>query len=722
MVITSKIEFLKYLKSVSYALLFLSFTTLIVTGSIGLLTAPIFLSFFFLSWYLESTEHQLSEGIALILIIATIPIYFVCWKAQLFDSVQEQSAVNALAYLIVTIGLVKLLQKKSDRDWIFLYLISFFQVLLASGTSISPFFFLFLVIYTLLSVSSIIAFEMSKTYKLVSLENVESKHFSSISAFKLPIISIGLLLLIVSFAMPIFFSLPRIGGAGMSSTNKLLTGTVGFSSSVELGKIGQLQPNLQTVMRIQVDNENYISSKNRKWRGIALDEFNNKFWRKSNFSGRQLIRNSDDVFTIKEKNIEFEVSLQKIILEGTDTPVLFSLSNPMNISGDMDTVLLDSDDSISTISDSERLVYSVNSIISSPTSEVLARDNTNYSAAYSRYLQLPEMDNRIEELSKTIVKSKNATSRYEKSVAIESYLKNTFSYTLDLKAGGDEPLTDFLFDKKAGHCEYFASALAIMLRTQGVATRIVNGFQFGEYNQNSNIYIVKQKDAHSWVEVYFPETDSWIPFDATPFSGLNSGQSDATFYGKLSGYIESLETFWIQNFISYDKKNQRSLFKSVKMKFTSYQNSFSAWMSEMQKYIVNWWNDLRGEKGFEARLYAIMYAIGLIVLTLVVCSLSFFLGRKIWRLKLWQKAKRWFGAKPKYQIVEFYDRMTKALEKQGFTRANHQTPLEFVSDLNIPEAMKITEDYQRVRFGNQTLSNSEMDEIEIWLREIETKK
>ena len=88
-----------------------------------------------------------------------------------------------------------------------------------------------------------------------------------------------------------------------------------------------------------------------------------------------------------------------------------------------------------------------------------------------------------------------------------------------MKASGPDPVADFLFNVKAGHCEYFATAMAVMLRTRGVVARVVNGFLPGEYNEAAGAYTVRQSDAHSWVEVYFPETRSWVTFDPTPSAG-----------------------------------------------------------------------------------------------------------------------------------------------------------------------------------------------------------
>ncbi len=99
---------------------------------------------------------------------------------------------------------------------------------------------------------------------------------------------------------------------------------------------------------------------------------------------------------------------------------------------------------------------------------------------------------------------------------MEAYLRRNFRYTLNLTgAPGRDPLAHFLFETKAGHCEYFASAMAVMLRTIGVPSREVNGFLPGEYNDLAGDYIVRASDAHSWVEAYFPGI-GWTTFDPTP--------------------------------------------------------------------------------------------------------------------------------------------------------------------------------------------------------------
>src|SRR5690606_28415666 len=154
---------------------------------------------------------------------------------------------------------------------------------------------------------------------------------------------------------------------------------------------------------------------------------------------------------------------------------------------------------------------------------------------FGNYLQLPEIDPRIAELTEQVIG--DSTNRYDSARRVEQYLQTQFGYTLEMKAGGEEPLADFLFNVREGHCEYFATAMAIMLRTQGIATRVVNGFSRGEYNEMADVWVVRQRNAHSWVEVYFPGENAWVQFDPTPVAGQDGAPVQAGIAGGLFQYI-----------------------------------------------------------------------------------------------------------------------------------------------------------------------------------------
>src|SRR5262249_58907074 len=134
---------------------------------------------------------------------------------------------------------------------------------------------------------------------------------------------------------------------------------------------------------------------------------------------------------------------------------------------------------------------------------------------FAAYLQIPtEMPARVAELGRRITAGK--VGPYQKAEAVLAYLRDGYEYTLEMDTDDrKEPLDHFLFDRKRGHCEYFSSAMAILLRASGVPTRNVDGFLGGEWNEYGKYVAVRGGDAHSWVEVWF-EGVGWVTYDPTP--------------------------------------------------------------------------------------------------------------------------------------------------------------------------------------------------------------
>jgi transglutaminase-like putative cysteine protease len=479
-------------------------------------------------------------------------------------------------------------------------------------------------------------------------------------------------------------------------------------------------------MRVRLEEGDRNKIKNFRWRGVALDSFDNQTWKKSRYQfSEPFIKSEKDFFLIDSATDVRQVVTQTVYLEPLDTPVLFSLLRPVAIQGNFQLITRDSEGSITfSHSGAERTTYKVFSDTSLPNIERLRMDNSPYSVSAQRYLKLPEkIDERISNLASEVIQSSGTKNRYDQAKAIEKHLQTTYGYTLELKSGGTEPLADFLFNVRQGHCEYFATAMAVMLRTQGIATRIVNGFQQGEYNEAADAYIVRQKDAHSWVEVYFPKENAWIPFDPTAPAGQFPEETGSTgITGKFDKMLDALETYWIQYVVTYDNQEQRSLFRSVKKGVNDYQGDLSVWANQLKNAFTDWLKDVRGDKGFEASAKAIGLGVGYILLGMIGIGFLTLVIRKVLRLDLWERLCAWFKSNKETSIVEFYERMQKVLEKQGFKRVEHQTPLEFAFALNMPEAVNITEKYNRVRFGEKNLSKDEIQEIENWLDNLEKKQ
>jgi transglutaminase-like putative cysteine protease len=717
-------NFEKFFRFISYTAVLCGFLSLWVSGSFGLIGTVVFLCTVAVAWLIEGSKWQLSEKLGTALIVLALPLYYAASRMQVISLGGSGIMIaGTLGRLIITLTGVKLLQKKSDRDWIFLYLMAFFEVLLAAGLSISATYLASLVLYLLVMVCAIIAFEIRKSSQRVSertkgliRNDGNESNEAAVSIKRLPAISALLIVMIVCLGLPLFFFLPRVGGAGFGGSEKGVEARSGFSDVVQLGNIGKIQQSNDIVMRARIDGRPG-EQPDLYWRGIALDTFDGKAWGRSNFAKDVYAKGERDLIPLDLAASRESIMSETVYLEPLDTPVLFGLPKIVGIQTNLPAVSKDVDGGISIARPSERISYRILSDRSTTPIEELRTDNKKYSSDAERFLELPEnIDPRIGKLAVQVTSA--YSNRYDKATAIEQYLQTNFGYTLELKAGGPDPLADFLFNVREGHCEYFATAMAIILRTQGIATRVVNGFHQGDYNETADIYVVRQKNAHSWVEVYFPRSDTWVKFDPTPPAGQIAPSGEVGFTGTINKYLEALETYWIQYFVSYDKREQRSLANNFRSGFGQYQQNFRSFLSQAKGVLGDWWAAVSGERGARASITAIGYALAYIAGTIAGLMLFVWFGRKIVKLRVWQRLTDRFRRRSNGSIVEFYDRMLKILASKGFVRQPHLTPLEFAYALRIPEVVNVTEKYNRVRFGENDLTLTESDEIENWLGEI----
>lgn len=713
-------SFATYFKASSYAMIAVAMLALMLAGGLHLALGTVFAAVMVVAWNLEGTKWQLSERVGLAIVLLSIPLFLLDWKYQ--RSIGEapgRLGVNALAHLIIFLSAVKLLQVKSDRDWVFLYLISFFELLLAAGLSFSPVFLGTLTLYLLCALSTVIAFEIRKAQRGVKpaetrlLVPPDSRVFRKlvgtrgkrdIEASRLPLVAASMLVFIFILALPLFFVAPRAGSAVISRGGGGLTNFIGFSESVRLGEIGDLKQNNQVVMRVRIEDPNSARQPGLKWRGLALDEFTGRAWKKSSVARRteqKLIERG--FFRLSTTDALKGLTTQTVFLEPLNSTVLFAASRALAIQGDFPFVRVDSEGSIqSRPHDLDRIMYTVISDTTEPDPETLRRDMRPYSASDERYQEYPRtLDRRVADYARATILNARARNRYDAAKAIETELRNNYGYSLQMRASGADPLSDFLFNIRAGHCEYFSTAMAVMLRTQGVATRVVNGFLPGEYNEAAGAYTVRQSDAHSWVEVYFPETNSWVTFDPTPAAGRTEPQSIGL-AAQLGKYAEALELIWFQYVVGYDKQEQRSLATSLHNRVFDFRRIASEVFGSVESKVP-----AISSKG-------IFLALGLI--TVLVTVIFVRVLRLGWRRGLTiSRGTR----EPETAAVEFYQRLMDLLAQRGLSRLSDQTPLEFASNLGSREALTITRLYNRVRFGSQKLSAAELREIDQALSDLE---
>src|SRR5215210_3158023 len=245
-------NFLTYFRAFSYAMIAVAMVALVLAGGLSTGLALLFLCVMVGSWFLEETKWQLPERIGLGIVLLSIPLFYLDWQYQrAIGEPIERLGVNALAHLIVFLSAVKLLQVKKDRDWVFLYLISFFEVLLAAGLSFSPVFLGTLTLYLLCGLSAVTAFEIQKARRSIAYTETrllvppDSRVFKKTGrrswlhteAARLPFVVVALLIFIFALALPLFLIAPRSGAAPLTRRGGGLSTFIGFSENVTLGQI-----------------------------------------------------------------------------------------------------------------------------------------------------------------------------------------------------------------------------------------------------------------------------------------------------------------------------------------------------------------------------------------------------------------------------------------------------------------------------------------------------
>jgi transglutaminase-like putative cysteine protease len=412
------------------------------------------------------------------------------------------------------------------------------------------------------------------------------------------------------------------------------------------------------------------------------------------------------------------LTTQTFFLEPVDTPVLFAAPRAIAVQGALPYVRLDREGGITTRQHlSDRITYKAISDTTEPEASALRADTKPYPVTFSRYLQLPEtLDPRIARLAREWIVSAGARNRYDAARVIEQHLQKDFGYSLDMKAKGPDPLADFLFNVREGHCEYFSTAMAVMLRTQGVAARVVNGFQRGEYNDAADVYTVTQRDAHSWVEVYFPETGAWVTFDPTPPDG-RPVRATTGLVSRMGKYAEAMELYWNQYVIGYDRQEQRSLATSLRNQMLTVREVLGEMMdaakASMTLLLRSIKSSFTGSASEGRRPWL------LIIFAAVLAAFILVLIYRIRRFGFWRGLKVWQREEERASVVKFYERMTNLLAERGLRREKDETPLEFATATGISEVLRITRAYNRVRYGSQALSATEVEEIEKCLTQLE---
>lgn len=320
----------------------------------------------------------------------------------------------------------------------------------------------------------------------------------------------------------------------------LLGGTTGMTDRVRLGGGGDIKTSARVVLRAKLEPEVTGDRLDRYWVGRHFDAFDGREWRGTGKPGPNKARIMlGELAGAIGQRIELLPAYDSRTLVGLAQPIYFGSATAMGNAGSAPVALIQvGAEEIRFAEDANAYSYVVYSRSDYP---ILEDDP----AVLESLKALPaDLDPRVSELAARI--APQAAQPEQIAAGLERWLQSNLSYTLELPGEVSDPLTDFLFVRKEGHCEHFATALAVMLRTRGVPARVVGGFFGGE--RVGNRFVVRAGDAHAWVEAYSP-VRGWMTFDATPDDGR--GARPQAILARIVDAYERLEELWRARVLDY---------------------------------------------------------------------------------------------------------------------------------------------------------------------------
>ncbi|HEX9831240.1 MAG TPA: DUF3488 and transglutaminase-like domain-containing protein [Thermodesulfobacteriota bacterium] len=663
----------------------MGFLGICITGYVGPISITIFIASLGLSFINERFQKQYYLSQKVVTALAFILLVYVFLSVVLFSS----EVFNVILSFLIYTQALKLLGRKDMRDFIQIYILSFFHFLAGTILTVDFSYGIAFIAYVSVALWAIMVFSMKKESIEASSKD-DPELVTPLFLSSTVIISFGIFM----FTALIFVSIPRIStGFLVSSFVKPQALKSGFSDEVKLGQVGEIKLDGSPVMRVKILNKNPESFREYfYWRGIALDYFDGRTWKISEADYKIYKDNREGVIRVREESDK--LLYQEIVTEPLDTDILFAVSLPVGFQGVPGGRLEEANDSYILASRvSYRLKYIAYSDLSAPSPKELTKANENYPISITRrYLQLPVLRDRTRELANQITGLDRTP--YDKAVSIRRYLVSNMNYTRTLQKGkSDFPVEDFLFENKAGHCEYFATAMVVLLREVGIPARIVNGFHGGEWNDYGKFFLIRESNAHSWVEVYFPK-HGWVSFDPTPASESEFAASGGLFL--LSSYVDYLRYRWSRYIVDFSQRDQVIIFQGIRNNWT--------WQK----------SKLESKVDFQLRDLNKRWLVALLFLVLVT-----------WAIYTRSDLKHFFSyqrKKPVERASSMYKKALLLLSKKGFSKSEFATPREFARIVmktrgrELQTFSEFTERYLNLRFGGGYITH-ELKELEnLWER------
>jgi transglutaminase-like putative cysteine protease len=520
------------------------------------------------------------------------------------------------------------------------------------------------------------------------------------------VVSPAYLGLVVCLSLPmfvftglLFVAFPRVGLSLLLFQPPRKARLVGFSDRVDLGVVGKLQTDPSVALRLTYSELPPQPPEHLAvyLRGAALDYYDGQAWSKTH----NVLRSAEHEGTYypllgwpnpavsRAVTIELSPIDPPIVFLPADAEAIQVLPQVRGQSSDTVTLFRNSEDELRYVADSTLgLRYRV--YFGAAQS---GRGNALPPTDRMKYLALPPgLSTRVSQLAKAWTPGDN--DPLVQASLIERRLREEYRYDLNSPSGAaSNPMEDFLFTSHRGHCEYYATAMAILLRTLGIPTRNVTGFGAATFNRFGQFYVVRQSDAHSWVEAWVDDI-GWRRFDPTP-PQANLTASEFGGIGHLvRDLIEAAAQRWSRHVESYDMQQQLHLVGQLR--------------SRAQRLGIPHW---------VGHWVTVRSALLAVVLTIAGVRLARYL-RKRTALRRGTEAAQRPLSPPAKLAIQLYQALEQVLLEQGIPRPEGTPPWGYALSLRrlghplAEQVVQLTQLYLEVRFGERPLLAAEAEDFQ----------
>jgi transglutaminase-like putative cysteine protease len=507
--------------------------------------------------------------------------------------------------------------------------------------------------------------------------------------------------------LAIFLAIPRVGRGFLTFDKSRGDRVAGFGNLVELGGFGVIRDDPTVVMRVTLlpEGASHPPQTLLRMRGTSFDRYDGRRWTRSPATAAALGRRGRTTYPLVRSPDRARDEAMRIVLDHLEEPVVFVPAG---------TVALEIPPRVESAQRIPRdLTHGPGLDIRYHDPDALGLVYTAYVTSdraqrrlvaaspepLERYLQVPGGHARVATLATQVVG--DAATDEQKAQRLQAYLSSgEFAYTLEQPdVGSSAPLNAFLFEAKRGHCEYFSSAMAIMLRTLGIPARNVTGFVGGRFNPYGGYYALRQGDAHSWVEAWIPGV-GWMTFDPTPPAREGVGPREGL-WADVRALVDAMRTRWMTSVVGYDLRVQVGALRKL---WTWWAAQRAA--SEARERATT----ADGDGDWLPSTPAVRWLIGFAIIVLF--------GALLVR---WLRRRRGMGEETvsahEREAVRLYRDLDRALASKGMARAREVTPLEHArvlgeSGLDASEDIqRITRGYVEARYGGRVLSPDELAQL-----------